>query len=462
MSSENWDLAIELECIQCKEICSKTVKSKEMYESGKKYLPGGVASGYFSQSPYPIYFSEGSAGKLKDIDDNEYIDLSMCLGALVVGHNNEKINTAIINQTKKSILLGGTSPLNVDLANRLSNLYKLPSWRFMNSGTEATRDAIQISRAIKQTDEIIKIEGAYHGQHESVCVSYHPDLSNHDLCGSETEPKPVASHPGIPNVMNNFTHVIPFNCSKEIIEKQIENTPQKKVACIILEPILMNCAIILPNQKFLQDLRDICNERDIFLIFDEVKTNTTTNIGGATQLFNIIPDMICLGKSCSGGIPFGAVGMNHEIAESVARSEPSVNSTFGGNPLVMCSCLATLNEIMIPESYNYIENLQNILKEEILKLLNQYNIIGTVSFIGAKGCLIFMDHVPTNYRDWKINNCHSLDYVCHTFLLNHGIFLSGPGEEWTLSVQHTTDDVMKFINVLEKFFTLWNSSINKN
>ena len=459
MEEELWNLAIELESRFCTDLLSKTTESKKQYDEGKQYLAGGVASGYFSLSPYPIYCNKGERGLIFDVDGNQYVDLSLCLGANMIGHGHPKIQEAITKQISQSVLLGTTSTLNIDLAKRLNELYNQPQWRFMNSGTEATRDAIQIARAIKGVDEIIKVEGGYHGQHESVCVSYHPDL-NED-CGTLNAPKSIASHPGIPDEMVKKTIIIPFNCPKNIIENQIDSTPSKKVSCIIVEPIIMNCAIILPRKNFLQDIQEICKERDILFILDEVKTNTTTSIGGASQLYNIIPDMVCLGKSCSGGIPFGALGMSKEIAEYVIRGEPSVNSTFGGNCLAMTCSLTTLNSILTEEEYNRIDSLQTFLKSEIINLLKLYNIPGNVITIGAKGCIVFMENTPQNYREWKVNNSHWIDYALHTFLLTKGIWMSGPGEEWTISIQHTKEDLMYFVNVLNSFFKEWNENLQK-
>ena len=316
-----------------------------------------------------------------------------------------------------------------------------------------------MARATTGHNFILKVEGSYHGQHESVCISFNPSLEE-DI-GPANAPKAFPSHPGVPKEMQEYTKVIPFNCSREIIEEQMSKV-DNKIACIILEPILMNCAIIPAHPEFLRSLRQICSERNIYLIFDEVKTNTTVGIGGAVEAFGIVPDMICLGKSISGGIPFGAVGMTEEISEQVKNSNPSINSTFGGNPLAVACCLATLNEIMTPDAYKHIAKLQEMLKNGLEKLLSCYSIEGRVIIYGAKGCLLFMDHIPVNYRDWKENNSHAFHYALHSFFLNSLIWMSGSGEEWTISVAHTEDDISYFLQVTENFFTTWRENSNKN
>jgi glutamate-1-semialdehyde 2,1-aminomutase len=353
---------------------------------------------------------------------------------------------------QRSTLLGGTTIENILLADRLQTLYCLPKWRFMNSGTEATRDAIQIARAFTGRSEIIKIEGAYHGQHESVCVSFQPPLDS-DI-GPRDCPKPLISHSGIPKEISDLTRIIPFNCSKQIIESQIAKS-QTGIACIIVEPILMNCGMIVPRAEFLSDLRQVCSEHNTILIFDEVKTNTTIGIGGVVQHFGINPDIVCLGKSCSGGIPFGAIGVNEELGSFIASGEVSVNSTFGGNLLAVSCCLTTLNEIMIPAAYERLERVNFTLKTELERLLQKYLIPGLVSIQGAKGCLLFMDHEPIDYRDWKENHSHALSSALHSFLLNNGIWMSGPGEEWTLSVAHSDEDISMFIQCVDQFFARW-------
>jgi glutamate-1-semialdehyde 2,1-aminomutase len=312
-----------------------------------------------------------------------------------------------------------------------------------------------VARSFTGVSEIVKVEGAYHGQHESVCVSFQPSLE--EAIGPKHSPNAVVYASGIPEEISQLTIVIPFNCSREIIQSQISKA-KKKVACIIVEPILMNCGIIFPRQQFLEDLRSICSEQNIVLIFDEVKTNTTIASGGVVQTYGVIPDIICLGKSCSGGIPFGALGMNEEIGSYVASGEVSVNSTFGGNLLAVSCCLTTLNEIMIPSAYECIIGLNQLLKLRLENVMKLHSICGRVSTLGAKGCLLFMDHFPVDYRDWKENNAHALSYALHSFLVNHGIWMSGPGEEWTISIAHSEQDLEFFVTAVDTFFSLWLST----
>jgi glutamate-1-semialdehyde 2,1-aminomutase len=181
------------------------------------------------------------------------------------------------------------------VAELLAEHYELPCWRFNNSGTEATRDAIHVARAYTGYDYIIKIECGYHGHHDSVMVSVNPSP---DEQGPYEKPNSVPFQKGLPKVMTDLTLIIPFNCEASIIESRIQSV-DGKVACIIIEPILMNCVIIMPKPEFLLSLRRICDKYGIVLIFDEVKTNTTVGRGGATRHFGVKPDMVCLGLPMS-------------------------------------------------------------------------------------------------------------------------------------------------------------------
>jgi glutamate-1-semialdehyde 2,1-aminomutase len=450
-----------------------TPKSRYAFETrAAKCMPGGVPTSYHArQHAYPIYLQRSEGGRVWDLDGNEFSDFHLDFGALMVGHKNPHVVEAIkgvMSPEGPGLLLGAPHVLNMDVAELLGKRYQLPFWRFMNSGTEATRDAIQLARGFTGRDYIIKIEGGYHGMHESVNVSVHPTLEE---AGDSLAPKSVPDGKGEPRAMADLTLTVPFNCDVDIVENCIRRV-DGQVACVIMEPIMLNCGMILPRPGFLQMMRDVCTKYDMLLIFDEVKTGGTVAPGGATGFWGVLPDILALGKAHGGGVAIGALGMNEKIAQRVSDGTLNTVGTFSGNPLAMVAAAATLTQVLTDANYQDIDRLQKRLVDSLRLALREARLNAIVVNVGAKGYIQFFDSSlemdddayetdPDRYRfghkDYRAYKREESDEV-HEALWYY-LFLNGvripKGEEWTISPLHTDEDIDRFVYAFRVFARDW-------
>ncbi|HXB46737.1 MAG TPA: aminotransferase class III-fold pyridoxal phosphate-dependent enzyme, partial [Streptosporangiaceae bacterium] len=277
-------------------------------------LAGGVVSSWQISRPQPVWLSHGSGSKLYDVDGNEYVDLHGGYGVSLAGHGHPAIVEAVRSQVERGTHFAQPTQAALAVAAELSRRFGLPQWRFANSGTEATMDAVHLMRAITGRDLIIKIEGCYHGHHDSVQVSVCPDSPEDDR-GPIARPHSVPSSTGIPQAITDLTLIVGFN-DLEAVRRRLEANPGQ-IAGMILEPIMMNAGIIMPEPGFLAALKDLLHAHGALLTFDEVKTGLTAGPGGATGVTGVTPDIVCLAKAIGGGVAVAAVGGTHEVMAHV-------------------------------------------------------------------------------------------------------------------------------------------------
>jgi glutamate-1-semialdehyde 2,1-aminomutase len=335
----------------------------------------------------------------------------------------------------------------ITVARELARRFHLPLWRFCNSGTEATMSAIHLMRIASGRERIIKVEGSYHGHHDAVEVSVYPDL---DDAGPARRPVSVRDHAGVPGDVARLTVVVSFG-DLDAVERAFVEYPDE-IAGMIIEPVMMNIGIIEPPDGYLAGLRAICHRHGAFLTFDEVKTGFATAPGGVIERSGVVPDVVCLAKALAGGLPCGAIGGNHEIMRLIEDGRYEQVGTFNGNPLTMAAARATLLEVLTPDAYAWLDTLRAGMVRGAKDVLERYRLPGYVKALGAKGCVVFSPVPLRDYRDFTAYDArwgHAHWLVQH----NNGVFLPpwGKCEQWTLSVQHTLDDVERFIANLELF-----------
>jgi glutamate-1-semialdehyde 2,1-aminomutase len=424
--------------------------SAALVKRARQSLAGGATSNWQIAQPQAVWLSHGRGSKIYDVDGMEYVDLHGGYGVSLVGHAHPALVRAVTDRVARGTHFAQPTEDAVIVAEELARRFGLPLWRFGNSGTEATMDAVHLMRAATGRDLIIKVEGCYHGHHDSVEVSILPEL---DEAGPAERPNGVAGNTGIPQPFIDLVVVVGFNDADAVARVLAEHPG--RVAGMIVEPIMMNAGIIAPQPGYLAAIRDLLHDAGALLAFDEVKTGLTVSPGGATAICGVTPDIICLAKALGGGLPVSALGGTAEVMGLIADGTYEQVGTFNGNPLSMAAARATLLEALTPEAYARVERLRVRMHEGITRVLLDHELPWSVVTAGAKGCISFLDRPVRNFRDFhdideRLGHLHWL--VQH----NGGCFLPpwGKVEQWLLSVQHDEDDVDRFVANVATLATL--------
>ncbi len=421
-------------------------RAGEYAERARNHLPGGVTSSWQISRPRPIWIDHGRGSKVWDVDGNEYIDYHGGYGAMLAGHAHPAVVTAVTERVARGTHFAQPTPDVIVVAEELSRRYLQPQWRFSNSGTEATMDAIHLMRAITGRDLIIKFEGAYHGHHDAVMVS----VWNEEDLGPEHRPRALAAGTGIPQAMVDLTLVATFN-DLELVEALFEENPGQ-VAGVIVEPILQNCGILIPEDGFISGLREVTRRHHALLTFDEVKTGLTVGLGGSTRYFGVVPDIVCLAKSLGGGLPIAAIGGSDEVMGAIADGTYQQVGTFNGNPLSLAAARAMLTEVMVDETYQHLANLQQRMRTGAEEVVRRHQLTAHVATAGAKGSVIYSKEPMRTYRDFLLID-ERYAHAAWLYQYNRGVFLPpwAKGEQWLISVQHTEEDIDRYLETLDEF-----------
>jgi glutamate-1-semialdehyde 2,1-aminomutase len=425
----------------------RTPKSRAMFERAHASLPFGVASSFQANDPYPLYLTSGRGSHVTDVDGYDYIDYHNGFGCMVVGHAHPKVREAIDRAAATGTHFAATTETGIAFAEEIKRRFGLDKVRFTNSGTESTMDAIRCARAATGKDVLLKIEGSYHGHHDAVMYSV---VASMDSSGPANRPWSVPFSKGIPPGVSEYTMIVPFN-DVDALRKTLEEHGDK-IGALIMEPVMMNAGIILPQPGYLEAARQLCTKYNVVLIFDEVKTGVTIAAGGATEYFGVQPDMVALAKAIGGGTPVGAFGGTDGVMDTIENGVTAVG-TFNGNPLSMAAGLATLTEILTNDAYEYLKRLGTRLASGCQKVLDEHNIPALTTDLGCKGSITFRDKPLERYRDYyEIDD--SIFGAYWYWVINRGIYQTpGKEEQWTISVQHTEEDIDRTIDILSDYCT---------
>jgi glutamate-1-semialdehyde 2,1-aminomutase len=428
-------------------LLERTRRSSEYFERARQVMPGGVPSQFQRTDPWPTYVERGEGARVWDVDGNEYLDFHNGFGVMCVGHANPAIARAVKARMDQGTHFAAPTEGSIVVAEELRRRWGLPHWRFTNSGTESTMDAVHLARGLTGRDVIVKIEGTYHGHHDAVMISVKPPA---DLMGDRDRPNAIPYGLGYAPGTPEATRVVPFNDAEAIERVLIELDGQ--VAGVIVEPAMMNINIVRPVDGYLETVRKLTTAHDVQLIFDEVKTGAAVAAGGATELFGVTPDIVCLAKAICGGLPGGAVGMTDELATLVETGAVRQQGTFNGNPLVMAAAQATLLEVLTPDAYAHLHGLNERLMEGCERVIAEYGLPAHTVGMGSKGCVTFSSEPIREYRDYCTKIHHELSDLAWLYHMNHGIFMTpGQDEEWTLSVAHTDEHLARYLEAFELF-----------
>src|SRR3954451_20851970 len=425
----------------------RTHASAERFERGLKVMPGGVPSSFQQNDPWPTYIDRGHGSRVWDVDGDEYADFHNGFGVMCIGHANPKVGAAVKARVDLGTHFAAPTDGSIAVAEELTRRFTLPQWRFTNSGTESTMDAVHLARGATGRDVMLKIEGSYHGHHDAVMVSVYPELEE---LGDRDDPVSVPYGAGYPRAITELTRSVPFN-DADALAKVLEKL-DGQVAGLIMEPAMMNINIVPPVEGYLERVRELTAAHGVKLIFDEVKTGATISPGGATRRFGVTPDMITLAKATSGGFPGGAIGMTGELAALVADGTIHQYGTFNGNPLVMAAAKAALTEVLTDDAYEQLEAANRKILSGCDEIIERHGLPAHTEGLGAKGCVVFSTEPIREYRDYLTKVDGDLSTLAWLYHMNHGVFMTpGVEEEWTLSIAHDEAHLQVYLEAFEAF-----------
>jgi len=439
----------ELTDREARTLNERTPKSRAMYERARASLAGGVASSYQVREPWPIYLERGEGARVWDVDGNEMLDFHNGFGSMTQGHAHPAISRAVDERVRLGTHFAAPTEDAVAVAEELQRRWGLPKWRYTNSGTEATMDAIRVARALTGRDTIVKIFGSYHGHHDAVMVS----TGGTDVEGIAPDDLPSVGYgAGLPKAIVELTVAVPFN-DAAAMERRIERLESegRAPACVIMEAAMMNLGIIPPEPGYLEAVRELTARRGIVLIFDEVKTGFAIAAGGATERFGVKPDLVTLAKSLGGGLPSGAIGGTDEAMSVVEDGSVYQVGTYNGNPLAMAAARASLEQVLTPDAYEHFERLNERILAGCTRVIEEHGFPGYAIGIAAKGCVTFSSEPIVDYATFKANQDAELTDLAWLYSMNRGIFMTpGREEEWTLTVAHDDGAVDRYAEVFSE------------
>jgi glutamate-1-semialdehyde 2,1-aminomutase len=442
---------------EARRLLERTPRSAALYQRAVRSMPKGVSSNFQSSDPYPVYLERGLGSRVWDVDGTEYVDFHGGFGVNVVGHAHPKIVEAVRDAIAKGAHFAVTTEASVALAEEICGRFNLEQMRFVNSGTEATMDAIRVARAATGRDVIVKMEGSYHGHHDSVLFSVVPEADvlglRHDVGGEAagtvadvywTDP----TSKGIPRSQWKDTVIAPFN-DADTLERGLEEIGDR-VAAVIMEPVMMNIGIVIPDPGYLERVRATCSRHGVILIFDEVKSGGTIAYGGAIERFGVQPDLACFAKAVGGGLTIGAFGGRADVMDQVTKGAAQ-QGTFNGNPLSCRAGLAALTQVLTRDAYDQLGKLGTLLADGCRRAVDDSGIPAHTVDLGAKGCVSYRKEPLRNYRDFLETNPELFE-ASFPWMVNRGIFMTpGDEEQWTISVQHSEADIERFVDAFGEF-----------
>lgn len=413
-------------------------RSKRLFEEGQKNLVGAVNSpvrAYKSVGGTPLFIKKAKGSKIIDVDNNQYIDLVLSYGPMILGHRPKKIEKSIVKALKNGYTFGATSAGEIELAKIICDAFpSMDKVRFVNSGTEAVLSALRLARAFTNKNKIIKFSGCYHGHTDALLVAAGSGLATLSLPGSSGVPKEAVQN----------TLIAEYN-NIEKVKNHINKSDD--IAAVILEPITGNMGVIVPSPEFISELRKITKEKGILIIADEVMTGFRSKFGGAQELIDLEADITCLGKVIGGGFPVGAYGARNEIMEMVAPLGDMYQAgTLSGNPIAMASGIATLKELKKQnpfDTFNKVaEKIETILKEAA----KVNNVALQVNRFGSMINPFFTKNVVVDFKTAQTSDTEKFKTFFWSMVRN-GVFLPpSQFEAWFLSTALSNKD----LKIIEK------------
>ena len=422
-------------------------KSKALFESAKKIIPGGVNSPVRAGKAVgmdPPFIASAKGALIWDADGNEYIDYVASWGPMILGHAHPEVLEAVIKSAERGTSYGAPTESEVTMARAIVDMVaSVETVRMVNSGTEATMSAIRLARGYTGRDKIVKFDGCYHGHADSLLVSAGSGLATLGIPGS----------PGVPEDVARHTISLPYN-NMAAVETAFDRFGSE-ISCVIVEPVPGNMGVIIPDQSFLEGLRSITERHGVILIFDEVITGFRLAPGGAQEILGITPDLTCFGKIIGGGLPVGAYGGRAEIMARIAPDGDVYQAgTLSGNPLAMAAGLTTLNILKRENPYADLSRKCEALFTGLQKAAKNAGIPTTVNRMGSMGCLFFTPEAVTDFVTAQTGN-GTVFRQYYQEMLDRGVYLApSPFETTFLSMAHTAEMIEETVHRAGKTFEI--------
>ena len=423
----------------------KSNKSAQAFAEACKCLPGGVNSpvrAFGGVDIGPVFIAGAKGSKIHDIDGNEYIDYVGSWGPMILGHAHPEVLKAIGAAAEKGTSFGAPTLAETALAKKIIAAFdSIEKVRLVSSGTEAVMTAIRLARAYTKKDLIIKMAGCYHGHSDSLLVA----------AGSGLAEGAIASSGGVPDSIAKLTVVIPYNDIEAA--KAAFGTHKGKIAAVLVEPVAANMGVVPPVEGYLQTLRNLCDQDDSLLIFDEVITGFRLALGGAQELFGVKADITCLGKIIGGGLPAAALGGRADIMDMLAPTGPVYQAgTLSGNPIATAAANATLDILTKEDCYRRLESSAAMLEAGLADAAKEAGIAVTINRVGSIMSCFFTERQVRNFADVQSTNIKRFKKF-FTEMLEQGIYLAPSAyEAMFVSLAHSKADIEKTIEAAKSCF----------
>ena len=420
----------------------KFKKSEKLYKKGLKNLVGAVNSpvrAFSSVGGNPLFIKKAKGTKITDVDGNEFVDLVLSYGPMILGHRHKKVQKAVKKALKKGYSFGASTENEIKLAKIVCDAFPgMDKVRFVNSGTEAVLSGIRLARAFTGKDKIIKFAGCYHGHQDALLVAAGSGLMTLSLPGSKGVPEGAVKN----TLISNYNDL-------ESVKKHFEN--DDNIAGVIIEPIAGNMGVVIPENNFLVELKAYLETKGALLIVDEVMTGFRSKFGGAQELLGVTADITCLGKVIGGGFPVGAYGAREEIMQEVAPLGGMYQAgTLSGNPIAMAGGIATLTELKKQDPYKKFEEIGSIIEVILLETAKKYNVALTVNRFGSMLNPFFVNSEVTNFVEAQLSDTKKFA-VFFWEMIKNGVFLPpSQFEAWFLSSALSDKDIKIIAEAVDK------------
>ncbi|MGA2159097.1 MAG: glutamate-1-semialdehyde 2,1-aminomutase [Dehalococcoidia bacterium] len=423
----------------------KFKRSRELFEQAQRYLPGGVDSpvrAHKAVGATPLFIERGKGSKIYDADHHEYIDYVCSWGPLILGHARPEVIQALKKAAERGTSFGISTELEIKLAKMISAaMPSMEMLRFVNSGTEATMTALRLARAFTGRDKIVKFAGGYHGHADGLLTAAGSGLATFDLPDS----------PGVPATHAQNTLTARYNDLASV--QQVFQHYPKEIAAVIIEPVAANMGVVPPLPDFLNDLRSLTSEYGALLVFDEVITGFRVAYGGAQELYNVTPDLTCLGKIIGGGLPVGAYGGRSDIMKMMAPVGPVYQAgTLSGNPLAMTAGIETITLLGHHGTYQHLEKTASAVQEGIRKSASRNGISLQVARIASLLTVFFNGNAVVDYDSARQSDTTRFAEFFRG-LLDRGIYWPpSQFEAAFISLAHSEQDISFTLNAMADIF----------